>query len=935
MSIVQMLRAAAHASVWLALAAVTGGAGGCDTRARTAARVAEARASIASGDFGRASIELKSLLQSHPDDGEARLALAEASFGLGDYPSADKELDRAATLGIAPARIEPLRWKNELALGRAREVAEALGKPRTGLAEPLRLRYLALALIETGRSAEAVELLQGASEADGEAQLVLARAQAALGRTADALATLEPVLKQPQLAARAQLGRGEVLLRAGRVDEGQTALESAVSTAERDRDRNTLVLAEGALVSIALSQGKLEAARAGLKRLDSTAPNAIAVRVLTGRLALAERRFAAASDALSAVVRVLPRDAQVRMLLAIALVQQGQLGQAESQLDEFVRLQPSNVAASRMLADVQLRQGRAEAARRTLERLANDGSADAGTLLRLARAALATGDREAALRALGRAAAIDVEDPLIRIDLAGAFMEAGAPEQALSVLASHPISGDAEHRAELLRLLALSAGKRGDEAIQEARRYASARPKDAAAQYVAGSFLVAARQPGEARRYFEAALALVPGDPESLARLAQLEFSTGHVAAADSLLHRWLAAQPASVPARLALAQLATATGDTAAARRWLEEARVADPRAIEPRLRLARGYAAEGAKKPAQEVIDEALAIDPQRLGTLLTAAFVQERGGDLPKAAGYLQSAADAAPSAYHVWAELGRIRLAQNDVAGARTAFRRCLDVRPAWWPALTGLADALGRSGDKAELARLLEGLKAKPATRVQGWVLEGTLAQAAGQYQAAVAAYNHALDLERNPAVAVQRYRAQMAGHLPEAEADLRAWVASRPDDGGVRQLLADHLQGRGDLKEAIIQYEELVKRSSADPVTLNNLAWAYQLAGDKRALETARAAERLAPTVPAIADTLGWILVNSGAVPEGLGYLKRAAGASTAGPEIQYHYGAALSRAARTAEAIQMLDLAISSKDAFPSRAEAIALRERVGAAGG
>ena len=471
------------------LAALACGLVGCDSRARTAERLAHAQATLDAGDFGRASIELKNVLQSHPDDGEARFALAEASVGVGDFAEAANQLERAARLGVSPARVEPLRWKIELSLGHAREVASALNVARDGLAEPLRLRYLALALIETGRPAEAVERLHGSADADGETRIILARAQADIGHTDEALATLEPLTAPPPLAARAAYTRGEVLLRAGRVADGEAALKSAVSQAANARDRSTTFMAERSLVSSQLSQHRLDEAREGLKGLQTMAPNAVAVHLLTARMALADGHFAAASDLLSELVRTLPADTQARMLLAVALASQGQLGQAESQLDEFLRLDPRSVPGRRMLAEVQMREGRPDAARRTLERIDHDAPLDAGVLLLLARAAVAMGDHEAASRALQRAAALDVEDPLNRLDLAGAFVAVGSPEQALAVLATKPISGASEYRAELLRLLALSAAKRGDEATNEAHRYALAHASDASAQDVVGTFL--------------------------------------------------------------------------------------------------------------------------------------------------------------------------------------------------------------------------------------------------------------------------------------------------------------------------------------------------------------------------------------------------------------------------------------------------------------
>jgi len=931
----QTMKQAARVAVSTAVALAILALAACDLGTSAAVRVQRARAALAAGDFRRASIELKTVLESHPNDGEARLALAEASFASGDLAAAFKELDRAVALGVTPDRTEPLRWQYELAGGQAAHVAETLSKPRPGLGEGLRTRLLARALVETDRPAEAVERLQAAPQLDGENRLVLAEALARLGHTDEALKALEPVIQDTALAARAYAARGDVLLRAGRIDDGLAALETAVSRSDPVHDRAAFLGAESVLVNLQLSLGKIEAARTGLKRLQDSAPTALSVRVTAGRLALAERRFAAASDDFSQIVRAMPDNTRVRGLLAVALMEQGAVGQAESQLDEILQREPANAVARRMLADLQLRAGRPEAAQATLARLEPQSSPDGATLLIVARAALASGDRESALRALERAGSVASTDPALRLELAGAYLQAGSPDRALGLLDARPATGARAHREALLHVLALAGSKKTDIARAEAERYATDHPQDPAAQNVAGLYFVVARQPDLARPYFEAALKLAPADVEALGSLAQLEVSERHFDAAESLLKRWLAARPDATPARMGLAQVALMKGDGATARRWLEQARTADPKAIEPRLALARADAADGGSDAARLVVNEALALDPKRLVTLSTAALVEERAGDLGKATDYLRRAVQIAPTAVDIRTDLGRVLLAGGDVPGARAAFSQALEMRPGYWPAVEGLARSLERAGDHEGVAALLQDLKAKPSNRITGWVLDGNLAAARGDYAAAVASYNRALDLEANPSIAVQRYRAQVAGHLPDAEVDLRAWIGRRPTDDSVRMALAEHLEGRGDSRGAIAEYEKVAARRPRDAIVLNNLAWAYHLGGDPRATETARAAVQLAPQVPAILDTLGWILVGSGALPEGLENLRRAAGASRTQPDIQYHYAVALSRTGQTVEALRTLDAALAAKGPFPGRDEAQRLRDQLKTTGG
>lgn len=91
-----MLARCVGATVFSALLAL---AGGCDAFQDDDARIERAREAIAAGDYRAASIEVKRVLGSAPDNAEARLALAEASMAMGDAETAEKELRRAIAAG--------------------------------------------------------------------------------------------------------------------------------------------------------------------------------------------------------------------------------------------------------------------------------------------------------------------------------------------------------------------------------------------------------------------------------------------------------------------------------------------------------------------------------------------------------------------------------------------------------------------------------------------------------------------------------------------------------------------------------------------------------------------------------------------------------------------------------------------------------------------
>jgi Tfp pilus assembly protein PilF len=166
---------------------------------------------------------------------------------------------------------------------------------------------------------------------------------------------------------------------------------------------------------------------------------------------------------------------------------------------------------------------------------------------------------------------------------------------------------------------------------------------------------------------------------------------------------------------------------------------------------------------------------------------------------------------------------------------------------------------------------------------------------------------------------MKSFQARMSGQLPDPVAPLERWARANPDATNFGAILADAYIQVGDRPKAVAQYEQLLQKQPQNVAALNNLAWLYSEAHDQRALATARQAYALAPQSPAIMDTLGWILVESGQVNEGLPLLERAA-TPKASSEIKYHYAVALARTGSKDRAKETLNALLGSETPFASR---------------
>ena len=128
----------------------------CGLAVSTEERMLEAQASMEAGEYRGAVIQLRSVLVDEPDHIEARLALAKVLIGLGDLPTAEKELQRAVELGAPALDIERVHFSLLEAQGDFRELLAGLARDEIVLPEDeqLSLRGEALLGLREGVAAE-------------------------------------------------------------------------------------------------------------------------------------------------------------------------------------------------------------------------------------------------------------------------------------------------------------------------------------------------------------------------------------------------------------------------------------------------------------------------------------------------------------------------------------------------------------------------------------------------------------------------------------------------------------------------------------------------------------------------------------------------------------------------------------------------------------
>ncbi len=902
----------------------------CGLGLSTEDRLARGEEALAAGNLRAAIIDAKEVLRDEPTNARGRVLLGRASAASGDGASAEKELRRAIELGVPINSVVTALARGLLQQRKFQVIVDEL-QPTDELNQEDRLQLKLIrgdAYMGLGQTAAARALFEEVLTADPKnfgAHLGAAASHRAEGNFAEAVRILNRLTREFPAEVRGWLAAGELAMQQRDHSAAIKNYEKAVVVAAADNILAAEVQALSGMTEALFASGRTDEARISIARMVELAPNSQPALYQSAQAAFLDEDWSAAQSNLQRILQQSPDDRPAQTLLGAVYLKAGNLSQAEMYLSAVVAATPENRQARQLLAEAQLRQKEARQAQETLAPLVALGNTDSVALTMAARASVGQGDSDAAIDFLRRGVENEPDNIDLKFRLAVALMNAGRGDEFEAVLRSIDV-GDSrtdEFRRDFLNALATSRTAGLQQGLAAASKLADDWPKNPNAHTLLGSVQFALEDLAAARSSFNAAVALQPGDLTAIRNLALLDEREGDVAAARKRFELILEAQPNATWAMFGVARLAAQGGDVAASRKWLQRIRSLDPMAIQPRKSLAVLLMADGDFVEAEKVIEEAL---------------------------NHANESAD-------LHDLLGQARAAQGDHAGATIAYRRALDIEPDNDRLRLSLAQAQREVGNEAlaqqtlsqsgnvsidhipsavtaaslrvesgDLGGAMEIAKAlqehHPASPVP-LALEAEIHVRSDRLQHAVEAYDRAMaiDVMRSHALRAHRIKTEL-GH-PDRSRPLQAWLAKRPDDSDARLILAGSLQADGRLDEAIGEYLLVLKSDPTNGAALNNLAWTYYLAGDGRAVETARKAFALLPDSGSVADTLGWILVESGDIDEGVEVLRKAVDLSNNRAEVQYHYAASLARTGKLDDARRILQSILNSNDDFASRGAA------------
>jgi cellulose synthase operon protein C len=915
---------------------------GCDVFVSPQQRVDRAAELIESGDYRAAAIELRNALKKEPDNSRGRLLLARTEFWAGDVRASERDLKRAVDAGANVAETVRLDAEIKKTLGQYDALATLAGKPRSGLQEYERLMFLGYAQlglkhVDAARASfDAAVKVAPTGRPSTEARSAQAAGLLAAGNVQGALTVLDSVLASQPDYRPAALAKANVLLQRGEYADAERILatlnagdgQSKLNVAER-------VSVLGSLSEARLGQHKLLEAEQSVGQLAGLVPDSWVAAYMQGRLALAQGKGPDAITDLQRAVRGAPAFLPARVMLGLAYLGQGNAAQAEAEFRQVLDAAPDNLEVRKLLAQAQIRQGRADSAAEVLAPALAADVGDPAIYALAGRARLMQGDREEGDALLERGLAGTPDDPKLRLEMAGAYLAAGDAGRALELVASIPDDVGGETKKQI-QFLGLASGRDKAAAKLEVEALIKRNPADVRLLNLAAAWLAYLGDIGGSRTWLVQALATAPSDAQTLVNLGRLEMTAGRNNEALKAFNAALASDPKNGDAFLALIAMAERSGDNATAARRIADWSNADPKAAQPRLLLARAAFRDGNPVQGQKLIDEALKMAPNSAPSAPlegAAGQLLIEAGLYDEALGHFRKAIDldARDPGYPLGAARAQLALGRREAA--RESLNRALAVRPNWVPAAVLLAQLeLTEKRVDAALA-LAEGFKKDPAGggAYIGFLLEGDIRLSVGQAALAAKAYAESAKLRPSTQAAIGESRARRAARLPQPADPLVAWLDRDPGDAEVRLELAQTYQASDALDDAVREYERVLTAQPNSLIALNNLAGLYGRLGDPRGEALARRALAGAPQSGPVADTLGWILLQSGNSEESLKILKQAHDLDKKNPEIEYHLGAALLKVGQTAAARQALEQAIAAGQSSPWVSDAQRLLDETG----
>jgi tetratricopeptide (TPR) repeat protein len=584
----------------------------------------------------QATTELQSLLEASPDNPEIADRLAVGEWSLGKPAEAERllqqSLDKFPThlsSAVTLARIKLTRKDLKGAVAILQEAAR--NSPQSGAAAVA----LAQMYVMAGNPALAETELRRALQLnpkDSAALLSLSAAQISARKMTEAEETLRKLAELPDPELKAL--HPKFLLQTGHQEAALTEFEALAKASPDDRR------ARSRLVAAYVEMKRLPAAEALLAEALKKNPKDTDALLQRSQLYLQAGRMNDAGSDLKQVIHFNPGSAPAHFALAAVYKSQGLVRSEREELNEALKLNPDLLPARLWLVQSLLVGQENEAALSVLNQTpASEKQSLAVTIERNWALLFLGRDQEVrpvldqALR-YGSSPELVLQDAVLKMKAGNYAAARAAAEQ---ILKQDPENSRAAHMV----LDSYVAEKQSDKAGAWLTGMVAAHPRSAPLQFLLGEWLGSLHRNAEARKAFEAAIAINPALPGAGLALATLDLEENRFDAARKRLREMVDADNRNTKAMLMLASVEDSAGQPAAAIPYYRQVLGVDASNIFALNNLANHLTATNPEE-ALKLAQQAVEVAPDNPAVQDTLGWIYYRKGMYSMAVEHLKVAA-----------------------------------------------------------------------------------------------------------------------------------------------------------------------------------------------------------------------------------------------------------------------------------------------------
>jgi predicted O-linked N-acetylglucosamine transferase (SPINDLY family) len=354
----------------------------------------------------------------------------------------------------------------------------------------------------------------------------------------------------------------------------------------------------------------------------------------------------------------------------------------------------------------------------------------------------------------------------------------------------------------------------------------------------------------EARREYQAALAIDPDHDVALHFLGLLAAQTGQLERAAELLDRAVATRPSEPTYLVNLGLVLKRQGRLAEAAGVLRRATELDPRGVEAHLAHGQILLQQGQPEAARRAFEAALDLAPQAAAVHDNLGIALQAVGRLDAALAAFGRAVALDPRDADAHANLGLALRMQGRLEESAASLRNALAIEPQHAVAANNLGLTLQALGRLDEASRCFESALAASPGAADVHVNLGVVLTQLGAVERAHASLGRALELQPGSVAALAGIGSllRLEGRLEDAVARYTRALALAPHDELVLTGLGLAHLARRALPEALACFERAAVARPGSASVHNNLGIAFRALGDmERAAECFRAALALDP----------------------------------------------------------------------------------------